>query len=88
MFVRTFRIGAKWVPSRVSGTVSRRNFDVQVGDTLRKRLEEQHQPRYILSDLSTDRESEQEKPHFLESLQTLLDDMPMTRPHPATPVET
>lgn len=47
VFVRNFGKGAKWVPGRITGTVSPRNFDVQVGDTLWKRHEEQLRPRLI-----------------------------------------
>ena len=36
VFVRNFGKGAKWVPSRITETVSLRNFNVQVGDTLWK----------------------------------------------------
>ena len=61
VFVRNFRKGAKWVPGRITEIVSPRNFNVQVGDTLWKRHEEQLRPGHIPTDQCTDRESEQHK---------------------------
>ena len=88
MFVRNFGKGSKWVPGRITEIVSPRNFNVQVGDTLWKRHEEQLRPRHIPTDHCTDRESEQQKPDFLGSSQTLLDDVSTTTPHLTSPVET
>ena len=88
MFVRNFGKGAKWVPGRITEIVSPRNFNVQVGDTLWKRHEEQLRPRQISTDQCTDRESEQQKPDVLGRSQTLLDDLSTTTPHLTSPVET
>ena len=88
VFVRNFGKGAKWVPGRITETVSPRNFNVQVGDTLWKRHEEQLRPRLIPTEQCTDRAVEQLKSDFLGSPQTLLDDVSITTPHLNTPVET
>ena len=40
VFVLNFGKGAKWIPGTVVGTVSPRNFKVQVGDTIWKRHQE------------------------------------------------
>ena len=88
VFVRNFGKGAKWVPGRITEIVSPRNFNVQVGDTLWKRHEEQLRPRRIPTDQCTDRESEQQKPDVLGSSQTLLDDVSTTTSHLTSPVET
>ena len=88
MFAGNFGKGAKWVPGRITETVIPRNFNVQVGDTLWKRHEEQLRPRHIPIDQCTDRESEQQKPDVLGSSQTLLDDEFTTTPHLTSPVET
>ena len=34
VFVRNFGKGAKWIPGKIFGITSPRNFEVQVGDTL------------------------------------------------------
>ena len=73
MFVRNFGKGAKWVLGRITETVSPRNFNVQVEDTLWKRHEEQVRPRLIPTDQCIDREVEQQKSDVLWSSQTLLD---------------
>ena len=88
VFVRNFGKGAKWVPGRITETVSPRNFNVLVGDTLWKRHEEQLRPRLIPTEQCTDRAVEQQKSDFLGSPQTLLDDVSTTTPHLNTPVET
>ncbi|XP_015780595.1 PREDICTED: uncharacterized protein K02A2.6-like [Acropora digitifera] len=69
-------------------TVSPRNFNVQVGDTLWKRHEEQLRPRLIPADQCIDREVEQQKSDVLGSSQTLLDDVPTSTPYLNTPIET
>ena len=79
VFGRNFGKGAKWVPGRITETVSPRNFNVQVGATLWKQHEEQLQPRHIPTDQCTHRE--QQKPDCLGSFQTLLHDMSTTNPH-------
>ena len=73
VFVRSFGKGAKWVPGRITETVSPRNFTVQVGDTLWKRHDEQLRPRLIPADQCIDREVEQQTSDVLGSSQTLLD---------------
>ena len=88
VFVRNFGKGAKWVPGRITETVSPRNFNVQVGDTLWKRHEQPIRPRHIPTDQCTDRESEQQKCDVLGSSQTLLDDVSTTTPHLTSPIET
>lgn len=88
VFVRNFGKGAKWVPGRITETVSPRNFNVQVGDTLWKRHEEQLRPRLIPADQSIDREVEQQKSDVLGSSQLLLDDVPTSTPYLNTPIET
>ncbi|KAK3734689.1 hypothetical protein QZH41_002109 [Actinostola sp. cb2023] len=49
VFVRNFGKGARWVPGVIIGTISPRNYEVQVGDIVWKRHEEQMRPRYIPS---------------------------------------
>ena len=88
VFVRNFGKGAKWVPGRITETVSPRNFNVQVGDTLWKRHEEQLRPRLIPADQCIDREVEQQKSDVLGSFQTLLDDVSISTPYLNTSVET
>ena len=88
MFVRNFGKGAKWVPGRITETVSPRNFNVQVGDTLWKRHEEQLRPRLIPADQCIDREVEQQMSDVLGSSQTLLDDVSTSTPYLNTPAET
>ena len=88
VFVRNFGKGAKWVPGRITETVSPRNFNVQVGDTLWKQHEQQRRPRHIPTDQCTDRESEQQKSDVLGSSQTILDDVSTTTPHLTSPIET
>ncbi|XP_015774284.1 PREDICTED: uncharacterized protein LOC107352468 [Acropora digitifera] len=65
VFVRNFGKGAKWVPGRITETVSPRNFNVQIGDTLWKRHEEQLRPTLIPTDQCIDREVEQQKSDVL-----------------------
>ena len=79
------RKNAKWLPGRNTETGSARNFNVQVGDKLWKRYEEQL--RHIPTHQCTDRESDQ-KSDVLGSSQTLLDDMSTTTQHLTSPVET
>ena len=88
VFVRNFGKGAKLVPGRITETVSPRNFNVQVGDTLWKRHEEQLRPRLIPADQCIDREVEQQMYDVLGSSQTLLDDVSTSTPYLNTPVET
>ena len=88
VFERNFGKGAKWVICRITKIVSPRNFNVQVGDTLWKRHEEQLRPRHIPTDQCTYRESEKQKPDVLGSSQTLLDDLSTTTPHLTSAVET
>ena len=88
VFVRNFGKCAKWVPGRITETVSPRNFNVQVGDTLWKRHEEQLRPRLIPADHCIDREVEQQMSDVLGSSQTLLDDVSISTPYLNTPVET
>ncbi|XP_044171562.1 uncharacterized protein [Acropora muricata] len=88
VLVRNFGKGAKWVHGRITETVSLRNFNVQVGDKLWTRYEEQFLPRLIPADQCTNREVEQQKCDVLRSSQTLLDDVSTSTPHPNTPVET
>ena len=88
MFVRNFGKGAKLVRGRITETVSPRNFNVQVGDTLWKRHEEQLRPRLIPADQCIDREVEQQMSDVLGSSQTLLDDVSTSTPYLNTPVET
>ena len=47
VFARNFGKGAKWLPGSIAGTISPRNFDIQVGDVIWKRHEEQLRPRCI-----------------------------------------
>ena len=86
--MRNFGKGAKWVPGRITETVSPRNFNAQVGDTLWKLHEEQLRPRIIPTDQCTDRGVEQQKSDVLGSSQTLLDDGSTTTPLLNTHVET
>ncbi|XP_044165235.1 uncharacterized protein K02A2.6-like [Acropora millepora] len=65
VFVRNFGKGAKWVPGRITETVSPRNFNVQIEDTLWKRHEEQLRPTLIPTDQCIDREFEQQKSDVL-----------------------
>ena len=65
VFVRNFGKGAKWVRGRITETVSPTNFNVQVGDTLWKRHEEQLRPTLIPADQCIDREVEQQKSDVL-----------------------
>lgn len=53
VFVRNFGKGAKWVPGTIIGTISPRSFDIQVGDVVWKRHEEQIRSRYIPSEQCT-----------------------------------
>ena len=63
VFVRNFGKGAKWIPGVVTGTVSPRNYDVQVGDVVWKRHEEQLRPRYIPTAQYTEsKQSEHQQP--------------------------
>ena len=57
VFVRSFGKGAKWVPGRITETVSPRNFNVQVGDTLWKRHEEQLRRTLNPADQCVDRDA-------------------------------
>ena len=47
VFMRNFGKGAKWIPGKVIEIISPRKFEVQVGDTLWKRHEEQLRPRLM-----------------------------------------
>ena len=63
VFVRNFGKGAKWIPGVIAGTVSPRNYDVQVGDVVWKRHEEQLRPRYIPTAQNTEsKQSEHQQP--------------------------
>ena len=88
MFVPLFGKGAKWVPGRITETVSPRNFNVQVKDTLWKRHEEQLRPTLIPADQCIDREVEQQKFDVLESSQTLLDAVSTSTPYLNKPAKT
>ena len=85
VFMHNFGKGARRVPGRIIETVSPRNFNVQVGDTLWKRQEEALRPTHIPTDQCTDRESAQQKPDILKSSETLLDDVSTTTPHLTSP---
>lgn len=47
VFVRNFGKGARWIPGIIIKIISPRNYEVQVGDVVWKRHEEQLRPRYI-----------------------------------------
>ena len=81
MFVSNFGKGAKWVPGRITETVTPRNFNGQVGDTLWKRHEEQLRPRLIPADQCIDREFKKQMSDVLGSSQTLLDDVSTSTPY-------
>ena len=47
VFVRNFGKGAKWIPGTIVKIISPRNYEVEIGDVIWKRHEEQIRPRYI-----------------------------------------
>lgn len=62
--VRNFGKGAKWMPRVKAGTVSPRNYDVQVDDVVWKRHEEQLRSRYIPTTQYTEsKQSEYQQPN-------------------------
>ncbi|PFX28231.1 Transposon Tf2-6 polyprotein [Stylophora pistillata] len=84
VFVRNFGKGAKCVPGRIAGTVSPRNFDVQVGDTLWKRHEEQLRPRFIPTTQCSELLREAQTLESVGMLPPELDNVPITLTHPTT----
>ena len=83
LFVRSFGKGAKWVPGRIMRTVSPRNYDVQVCDTLWKRHEEQMRPRRIPTEqcFMLMREPQVLEPRDIST--SVRDDMPITTSPPS-----
>ncbi len=47
VFVRNFGKGARWIPGSILKIISPRNYEVEIGDVIWKRHEEQIRPRYI-----------------------------------------
>ena len=52
--MRNFGKRAKWIPGTNVGTVSPRQFEIQVGDIFWKRHQEQLRPRFIPSTLESE----------------------------------
>ena len=86
--MRNFGKGAKWVPGGIIGTVSPRNYDVQVGDTLCKRHEEQLRPRLIPTTQYSELVSEPQVPESMDMSTSVRDGMPSTTSRPVTTRET
>jgi len=53
VFARNYGKGSRWVPGKIVGVISPRNYDVQVGDVIWKRHEEQLRTRYVPNSLFT-----------------------------------
>ena len=86
--MHNFGRGAKWVPGRIIGTVSPRNYDVQVGDTLWKRHGEQLHPRLVPQMQCSKLVHELEVPEPMDISSSVRDDMPITTSPPAVTKET
>ena len=84
VFVRNFGRGTKWVPGLITGTVSPRNYDVQVGEVVWKRHEEQLRPRYILTTQYTESKQSEHQRSEQDLFPSVIDE---TVPdiHPTTP---
>ena len=81
----TSEMRAKWVPGTIIGTISPRNYDVQVGDVVWKRHEEQLRTRFIPSNQFTNLQSVSHPEMLLETdIQEHLSDMSSPVPFTST----
>ena len=80
VFVRNFGKGAKWIPGTIVGTVSPRNFEVQVGDIIWKRHQEQLRPQFIPSTLGSELVRAPQLPEQTEGLTPVVRERPVTTP--------
>ena len=87
VFVRNFGKGAKWIPGTIVGTVSPRNFEVQVGDIIWKRHQEQLRPRFIPSTLGSELVRAPQLPEQTEGLTPVVRERPVTTPTLSQPKE-
>ena len=87
VFVRNFGKGAKWIPGTIVGTVSPRNFEVQVGDIIWKRHQEQLRPRFIPSTLGSELVRAPQLPEQTEGLTPVVREGPVTTPTLSQPKE-
>ena len=78
--MRNFGKGAKWIPWTIVETVSPRNFEVQVGDIIWKRHQEQLRPRFIPSTLGLELAREPQLPEQTEGLTPVMGERPVTTP--------
>ena len=86
--MRNFGKGAKWIPGTIVGTVSPRNFEVQVGDIIWKRHQEQLRPRFIPSTLGSELVRAPQLPEQTERLTPVVRERPVTTPTLSEPKET
>ena len=85
--MRNFGKGAKWIPGTIVGTVSPRNFEVQVGYITWKRHQEQLRPRFIPSTLGSELIREPQLPEQTEGLTPVMEERPITTPTLSQPKE-
>ena len=87
VFVRNFGKGAKWIPGTIVGTVSPRNFEVQVGDIIWKRHQEPLRPRFIPSTLGSELVRALQLPEKTGGLTPVMGERPFTSPTLSQPKE-
>ena len=87
VFVSNFGKGAKWIPGTIVGTVSPRNLEVQVGDIISKRHQEQLRPRFIPSTLGSELVRASQLPEQTEGLTPVVRERPVTTPTLSQPKE-
>ena len=88
VFVRNIGKGAKWIPGTIVGRVSPRNFEVQVGDIIWKRNQEQLRPRFIATTQWSELVREPQIPEPTEELIPVMAEVPVAAPAPAASKET